>query len=41
MEYLLNYLIDYFIGLLIGNTIKLVVNIFTRFKKVRLKHKHD
>lgn len=41
MEYLFNYLIDYFIGLLIGNTIKLVVNIFTHFKKVRLKRKHD
>ena len=41
MEQLLNCLIDYLLGLLISNTIRLVVNIFTRFKKLRSMHKHD
>jgi len=41
MEQLLNYLIDYLLGLLIGNTIRLVVNIFTRIKEIRSKYKHD
>ncbi len=41
MEQLLNYLIDYLFGLLISYIIKLVVNIFTRFKNIKSMHKHD
>ena len=41
MEEFINYLGDYLVGLLIGITIKFGVRLFTRYIKIRAKHKHD